>query len=72
MSEGQARALADDDHVPWSRPPRRGHCDFSGHCMGRPVWAGPDPGAGAGRGPDPAQKADREGQGRGSRRLRRG
>jgi hypothetical protein len=29
-------------------------------------------GAGAGRGPDPARKADREGQGRSSRRLRRG
>jgi hypothetical protein len=36
--------------------------------------AGPNPGAGAGRGPDhgPARKADRERQGRSSRRLMRG
>jgi hypothetical protein len=49
MGGGQAGAPADDHHVPWSRPPRRGHRDLTGHGAGRPGWAGPDPGTGAGK-----------------------
>ena len=29
MGGGQAGAPADDDHVPWSRPPRYGHRDLA-------------------------------------------
>jgi hypothetical protein len=72
MGGGQAGAPADDFRVPWSRSPQRGRRDFAGHGAGRHGWAGPDPGAVEGRGPDPARKANREGQGRSSRRLRRG
>lgn len=37
MGGGQAGAPADDDHVPWSRPPRHGHRDLAGHGAGRPA-----------------------------------
>jgi hypothetical protein len=33
---GQAGAPADDDHVPWSRPPWRGDRDLAGHGAGWP------------------------------------
>jgi hypothetical protein len=52
MGGGQTGAPADDDHVP-CHDPWRGHRDLAFHGAGRPVWAGPDPGAGAGRGPEP-------------------
>ncbi len=42
MGGGQAGAPADDDHVPWSRPPRHGHRDLAGHGASRPGRAGPD------------------------------
>jgi hypothetical protein len=63
MGGGQAGAPADDDHVPWLRPPRHGHRDLASHGAGRPGWADQDPGTGAGLGQDPARKANREGQG---------
>jgi hypothetical protein len=72
MGGGQAGAPADDDHVPWSRPPWRGNRDKQGHGADRPGWAGPDPGTRACLGPDQARKANREGQGRRGRGLRRG
>ena len=57
MGGGQAGAPADDDHVPWSRPPRRGHraAVTAGGSRrgparpGRPVYrgrSGPRPGSG--------------------------
>ena len=42
MGGGQAEAPADDDHVPWSRPPRHGHSDLACHGASRPGRAGPD------------------------------
>ena len=43
MGGGQAGAPADDDHVPWSRPPRRGHRDrgWSRRGPARALAAGP-------------------------------
>jgi hypothetical protein len=67
MGGSQAGAPADDDDVPWSRPPWRGHRDLASHGAGRPTRTGPDPGTGAGLGPDPARKANREGQGEAAR-----
>ena len=43
MGGGQAGAPADDDHVSWTSPPRRGHCDSGRSChlgAGRPVRPG--------------------------------
>jgi hypothetical protein len=42
MGRGKAGAPADDDHVPWSRPPGRGHSDLAGHCAGRPGAGRPE------------------------------
>ncbi len=63
MNGGQARPLA-------TFPPGVATVPLRSLCDGRPRRAGPNPGAGAGRGPDPTQKADKEVQGRSSRRLR--
>ena len=41
MGGGQAGAPADDDHVPWSRPPRRGHRDRGWSRRGPALAAGP-------------------------------
>lgn len=41
MGGGQAGAPADDDHVPWSRPPRRGHRDRGWSRRGPARAAGP-------------------------------
>jgi hypothetical protein len=44
MGGSQAGAPADDDHVPWSRPPWRGHCDLIR--PERPTGSGRDEAAG--------------------------
>jgi hypothetical protein len=66
MGGGQAGAPADDDHVPWSRPP--GMATMTSPVTARAGagqgWAGLYPGIGAGLGPNPARKANSEGQGR--------
>jgi hypothetical protein len=47
MGRGRTRAPVDDDHVPWSRPPRRGHRDLAGHGgSGSRNRSGPRPGSG--------------------------
>ena len=40
MGGGQAGAPADDDHVSWTRPPRRGHCDSRRSWRGQAREAG--------------------------------
>ena len=53
MLGGQAGAPADDDHVPWSRPPRLGHRDHRDWQITTRAalgWADPQPGAGPGGG----------------------
>jgi hypothetical protein len=69
MGGGQAGAPADDDHVPWSRPPRHDHRDLAGHGAGRHGGAGPEPGIRVGLGPVPARKANREGRGEGAENI---
>ena len=46
MGGGQAGAPADDDHVSWTRPPRRGHCDSGRSWRGPAREAGPAQSAG--------------------------